>query len=57
MADEKTAKDRLIDELYGRIDAGLGKRDAYGIVDAIEAFIDEKIKAALSDKRGTAANQ
>jgi hypothetical protein len=46
--DVEAAKETLIKELYNRIDAGLGKRDAYGLADAIEALIDAKIKAAIT---------
>lgn len=41
------AKQKLIDELYSRIDYGLTKKDAPGIADAIEALIDEKIAALM----------
>jgi hypothetical protein len=47
MADEETAKEALERLLYTKIDAGLYKRDAYEIANAIEALIHEKLAEAM----------
>jgi len=51
MADEETAKQALQRILYSKIDAGLYKRDAYEIVEAIEALIEDKIAEAIEVRR------
>lgn len=47
MSDEETAKGALIRILYSKIDGGLYKKDAYEIVDAIEALIQSEINRAF----------
>lgn len=48
MADEKDSREKLTNLLYNRIDAGLGKRDAYDLADAIDNLISERITQALN---------
>lgn len=45
--EELTAYDDLETLLYNRIDAGLGKRDAYDITRAIGDLIQQRIKCAF----------
>lgn len=47
MSDEETPRAALERILYSKIDAGLYKRDAYEIVEAIEALIEDKIAEAV----------
>jgi len=46
--EEFTAYEDLETLLYNRIDAGLGKRDAYDITKAIGDLIQQRIKCAFN---------
>jgi hypothetical protein len=45
---EETAKEALERLLYSAIDAGLYKRDAYEIANAIDALIHERLAEAMN---------
>jgi len=48
MSDPETTREALIRILYNKIDRGLEKRDAYEIVDAIEALILDTMADAVN---------